>query len=165
MNETDRAYERALSFLERRERTESEVNRKLLESGFSERAAETALERLRDAGLLDDAGYAARYLEALITKGRGRLRIAAEMRRKGLKEELVRNTLEDGFSSETERTMAAEAARRVMAEVSAGTDPRKAAAKVSRRLVSLGFPYEVIGDAMEKLRAGIAITEQAEEGY
>ena len=160
MGEADRAYERALSFLEKRDRTEREVFQKLSGAGFSEEAAAAALQRLSGAGLVNDESYAERYLEALIAKGRGRLRIAAEMRRKGLKEELVRNTLEDGFPPETERTMAAEAAKRAMAEAPEGTDPRKAAAKVSRRLVSLGFSYEVIGDAMGKLRE-----EDGGEGY
>jgi len=152
MNEAERAYERALTFLEKRDRTEREVFDKLSGAGFSEEAAGAALKKLRDAGLVNDDDYAARYLDVLVLKGRGRLRISAEMRRKGLPEELVRNTMEDRFSAEDERGMAAEAARRMMDGIPEGTDPRKAAAKVNRRLVSLGFPYEVIGDAMRKLR-------------
>ena len=152
MNEAERAYERALTFLEKRDRTEREVSDKLSGAGFSEEAVESALERLRDAGLVNDADYAARYLDALVLKGRGRLRISAEMRRKGLPEELVRNTLDDRFSAEDERETAAEAARRMTAGLPEDTDPRKSAAKVSRRLVSLGFSYDVIGYAMRRLR-------------
>jgi len=154
MNEADRAYERALSFLENRDRTEREMLDKLKGAGFSEEDSLAALERLKDAGLVDDNSYAERYLAALIAKGHGRLRISAEMRRKGLKEELVRNTLEDGFSSEDEQAMAAAAARRCL-EGMQGEDrtlSRKAAAKVNRRLVSLGFSYAVIGSAMRDLR-------------
>ena len=160
MAEADRAYERALTFLERRDRTEREVLDKLRGSGFAEEAIASALERLREAGLIDDAGYARRYLEALIAKGRGRLRIAAEMRRKGLSDDLIRNTIEDGYTAEEERAIAAEAARRCIAEMpdEQGTASRKATAKVSRRLVSQGFSYEVIGSAMRRVRA-----EQDEE--
>jgi len=152
MNEAERAYDRALTFLEKRDRTEREVFDKLSGAGFSEEAAETAVGKLREAGLVDDADYAARYLDVLVLKGRGRLRISAEMRRKGLPEELVRNTLEDRLTAEDEHAMAAEAAKRMMDGIPVGEDPRKAAAKVNRRLVSLGFTYDVIGDAMRKLR-------------
>jgi len=152
MNEAERAYERALTFLEKRDRTEREVFLKLSAAGFSEDAAEKGIEKLRDAGLVNDADYAERYLEVLVLKGRGRLRISAEMRRKGLPEELVRNTLEDRLSAEDELVMAAEAAKHMMSGLTEDTDPRKAAAKVNRRLVSLGFSYGVIGEAMRRLR-------------
>jgi len=151
MSEADKAYERALRFLEKRDRTEREITDRLAGSGFSEDAVSDVLARLRDAGLVDDADYAARYMEALASKGRGRLRIAAEMRRKGLPDELVRNTLEDGGLEEDERERAAGAARRAMASIPEGTDPKKAAARVNRRLVTLGFSYDVIGEVMSEL--------------
>jgi len=152
MGEVDKAYERALWFLERRERTEREVYERLTKAGFSEDAALGVLERLKDAGLVDDEGYAVRYMEALATKGRGRLRIAQEMRRKGLTDELVRNTLEDGLLDEDERERAIDAARKAWAAVPDGMEPRKAVAKVNRRLVTLGFSYSIIGEAMDRLR-------------
>ena len=152
MEEADRAYDRALTFLEKCDRTEREVFVRLTGAGFSEDAVTAALEQLRDAGLVNDADYAARYLEALASKGRGRLRIAAEMRRKGLPEELVRETLEDGLSTEDERAMAKAAARRFRAEIPEGTNARKAERKVSGRLTSLGFTYEDIGIALRELR-------------
>jgi len=158
MSEAERAYERALTFLERRDRTEREVIKKLTDVGFSEDSIEKALEKLREAGLVNDADYAERYLESLKAKGRGRLRISAEMRRKGLPETLVRNTLEDGLTVDDEHEKAASAARKIMKEIPEGKDPRKAAAKINRRLVSLGFTYEVIGEAMRRLR-----TEEEEE--
>jgi len=152
MSESERAYERALSCLERRDMTEYELTRKLAEAGFSTEAAGAALDRLREAGLVNDIDYAARYLETLLAKGRGRLRITAEMRRKGLPEELVRNAVDDGYTAEVERRTAAEAAKRFFAEMPKETESRKAAAKVNRRLVSLGFSYDVIGSVMRDIR-------------
>ena len=148
MGEADRAYEKALCYLEKRDRTESEVSRKLIALGFSEDTIAGVVERLRGAGLVDDADYADRYLQALAAKGRGRLRIASEMRRKGLPDELVRNALEDGIDSIDERARALEAARKAWAGIPEETDARKAKAKVNRRLVSLGFSYSVIGDVI-----------------
>ena len=150
--EVDKAYERALWFLERRDRTEKEVSDKLSGLGFSEEVVSGTLDRLKEAGLVDDADYAVRYMEALTAKGRGRLRITSEMRRKGLPDELVRNTLDDGLLAEDERARAVEAARKAWAAVPEGTDQRKAAAKVNRKLVSLGFTYSTIGEAMAEIR-------------
>lgn len=157
--ETGKAYERALWFLERRDRTEKEVSDKLSGLGFSEEAVNGALSRLRDAGLVNDADYALRYLEALKAKGRGRLRISSEMRRKGLPDGLVRNTLDDGLDAEGEKARALAAARKARAGIPEGGDPRKAAAKVNRKLVSLGFAYSVIGEVMEEMRKEEDVSE------
>jgi SOS response regulatory protein OraA/RecX len=76
------------------------------------------------------------------------------MQRKGLQSELIRNTLEDKSSDADERTRALRAARREWAGVPEGADGRKAASKVSRKLVSLGYTYEVIGEVMSELMKG-----------
>ena len=158
--EINKAYERALLFLEKRDRTEKEVSDKLFSLGFSEEAVLDSIKRLENAGLINDEAYAGRYLDVLMAKGRGRLRIALEMRRKGLSDELVRNTLDDGLSDEDERVHALEAARRAQAAVAEGIDSRKALAKVNRKLISLGFAYSTIGDVMEQLRHGCADDEE-----
>jgi len=148
MGEADRAYEKALSFLERRDRTEREVFGKLSGAGFSDEAVTGTIDRLRENGLVNDADYAERYLNALIAKGRGRLRIAQDMRGKGLEQDLVRNTIEDGLTAEDELKMAEDAARRCLKGLSEEKDIRKKTAKVSRRLASLGFTWDVIGSAI-----------------
>ena len=163
MSELDKAYERALTFLEKRDRTEKEVYDRLVKAGFSGGTALAAVDRLRGAGLVDDETYAARYLQALAAKGRGRLRIAEEMRRKGLPDGLVRNAVEDGLSPEDERERAAAAARRAWEAVPEGTDGRKAFARVNRRLVTLGFSYDVIGRVMNDIRAGADVNIDLEE--
>ena len=152
MDEAGRAYERALSFLEKRDRTERELYGKLSGAGFSEEAVSGTLDRLRENGLINDESYAERYLQALMAKGRGRLRIAQDMRMKGLAEELVRNTIEDGLSAEDELKMAKDAARRCLKGLNEEKDLRKKTAKVSRRLASLGFTWDVIGSAMRSVR-------------
>jgi len=163
MGEEDRAYEKALKYLEKRERTEREVYDKLTGAGFSEKASAQALERLRDAGYVNDQSYASRYMEALAKKGRGRLRITAEMRRKGLNSEMIRNTLEDEALASDETERAKEAARRALATIPEGMDERKAMAKVNRRLVTLGYTYSTIGEAMNSLRSSEEDEEIEEE--
>jgi len=152
MGETDRAYELALKYLEKRERTEKEVYDKLTGAGYSEASAKQVLGRLREAGYVNDQSYAERYMESLAKKGRGRLRITAEMRRKGLEGDLIRNTLEDGELASDELERAKEMARQALKAIPEGTDKRKALAKVNRRLVTLGYTYSTIGEAMSAMR-------------
>ena len=151
MGEADKAYERALRFLEKRDRTEKEVTDKLTDAGFSETAVTKTVNRLREDGYVNDEAYAVRYLDALENKGRGRIRIASEMRRKGLGEDLVRNTLEDNVSSADEKERAREAAKRAFGQIADKTDMRKVKAKVNRRLVTLGYSYNVIGEVINQL--------------
>ena len=163
MGEADKAYDRALNYLEKRDRTEKEVGEKLAGVGFSESAIALTLTRLREAGYVNDRDYAIRYMEALARKGRGRLRISAEMRQKGLPEELVKNTLEDEGLASGERERAKEEARKAWGSIPDKTDRRKAMAKVNRRLVSLGYSYDVIGEAVYALKDTEDDDEEKEE--
>ena len=163
--ETGKAFEKALTFLERRSRTESEVRERLGRAGFKEDVIAETLDRLRDAGLVDDEDYAERYLETLKAKGRGQRRIADEMRRKGLPEDIVRNRVEQDITREDEMTAASEIAERMLEQLGgrpscSAEEPaddwetmQKKMQKINRKLVSLGYPYEIVGDVMSKLRS------------
>ena len=152
MGEADRAYGFALNYLEKRDRTEKEVIDKLTKIGFSESLILQTLSRLKEAGLVNDQDYAIRYMESLARKGRGRLRIMSEMRRKGLGEELVKNTLEDEALASDEHERAKREAKKAWDAISDKTDVRKALAKVNRKLVMLGYSYDVIGEVISGLR-------------
>lgn len=163
-DEAGRAYEKSLTFLERRSRTESEVSERLSRAGFSEEVIMETLERLRSAGLVDDKDYAERYMEALHAKGRGQRRIADEMRLKGLPDDIIRSCIDEGITREGEIAAASEIAVRLFEQLGVREPDRdgmetdewdimqKKMQKINRKLVSLGYPYSVIGEVMTKLR-------------
>jgi len=155
--EYEKALDKAFGFLERRDRTEHEVCEKLKAAGFSEETTDAVLRKLEDLGYIDDRAYAERYLESLVRKGRGSLRITAEMRKKGLPEDICRNAIEDSYGRQSEVETALAVAERTIGEIPRElweTDRRKAYGKISRRLVGYGFPYEIIGETMERVRRG-----------
>jgi regulatory protein len=166
-SETERAFEKALTFLERSARTEAEIRERLRRTGFAEDVAEQTLDRLRDAGLVDDADYAERYLEVLTAKGRGSRRISDEMRRKGLPDDVVKARIDEDVSRESETAAAFAIAERLfeklggpaaaVAETEDGKREimQKILQKVDRKLVSLGYPYSVVGEVMTKLRSSL----------
>jgi len=57
------ALGRALAYLSHRSRTRAEIERKLAERGAAPDSIARVLDRLDALGLLDDAGYAARFVE------------------------------------------------------------------------------------------------------
>jgi regulatory protein len=65
------AYLKALDLLARRDHSRGELKRKLSRRGFAEEELEDTLERLTSQGLLDDARFAAAWVESSLRNGRG----------------------------------------------------------------------------------------------
>src|SRR5260221_2135640 len=92
--EAPSAYQRAITRLARRDHSESELRRALLERGHEGQEVETALRRLRAEGYLDDGGFAERYARSrLAGHGLGRLRVRQGLRQRGVE----RGTAEAGL--------------------------------------------------------------------
>ena len=72
--------------LARREHSAFEIRRKLKQKGFTESDAEQAVQRLQQEGLLSDSRYAESYINMRRDKGYGPLRIALELRERGVAE-------------------------------------------------------------------------------
>ncbi len=96
------ALEQAVRILELRDKSRSEITKKLLESGFSQEAADAACEKLSTAGYLNDRRYAENTLERL-GKKYGALRLKQELRQRGIApqliEELMAQTDKEGMLS------------------------------------------------------------------
>lgn len=91
--EIKKAKEKALSLLSYKEYTQSELTQRLRKH-VDEAAAEAAVARMQELGLLNDRDYAERYLRELADrKGYGKLRIKQEMRRKGIASDLIEELL------------------------------------------------------------------------
>jgi regulatory protein len=84
---------KALELLARREHTRLELRQKLLQRGFPADHIEPALERLVEERLLDEARFAELYASARADKGYGPLRVARELRERGVAEDVVAATL------------------------------------------------------------------------
>jgi regulatory protein len=155
LTETDNAFEKGLTFLERRDRTVAEVRERLAKLRFEKDVADAAIAKLEELGYLNDAVFARRYLRMLIGKGHGRLRVVQEMRNKGFAGELARQTIDELYSDEAEEEAARAVADRRRREIPAALweqEPQKAEEKVIRRLVSRGFPYAVVRKVTEGMR-------------
>ena len=86
----------AVALLARRDFTSRELSERLIEQGFGEAMAVSVVTELLRQGVLDDGRYAQNYVAYHAGRGQGPVRIAAELRRRGLAPELVEAALAGG---------------------------------------------------------------------
>ena len=80
---------KAIELLARREHSRLELRQKLAQRGFPAEHLEPVLNRLVEDGLLNERRYAEMYACSRADKGYGPLRIASELRERGIPQEQV----------------------------------------------------------------------------
>jgi regulatory protein len=146
------AFERALEALAHRERTCAELAAWLGERGFERADVEAALERLIEAGALDDERFAARFAEdKRELRGWGPERIRAALAGRGLDPATIDAAVEgDGQDSQLQRAL-----ELLDGRSEAPVDERsraRALAFLARRGYASELAYEAVREH-ERLRA------------
>lgn len=91
-----KAFEVALWYLSRSERTKKELNDKLLRRDFFEEQINEALGKLEKLGFIDDFRYARNFISnSFRGKAKGRRRIVFELKRKGVGEDDIARAIEE----------------------------------------------------------------------
>ncbi|HEY6823974.1 MAG TPA: regulatory protein RecX [Steroidobacteraceae bacterium] len=85
-----------MALLARRDFLCRELTERLTRKGFAESAAASAVAGLVHEGVLDEARCAQNYVAYHAGRGQGPIRIAAELRRRGLGNELIEAALAGG---------------------------------------------------------------------
>ena len=83
-----RATLRAMHILERTDKTEAQLRRKLEESEYPKEAVESAIAYVTSYGYLDDRRYAEHYIEWK-KQGKGKARLKMELVQKGISREII----------------------------------------------------------------------------
>lgn len=155
----EQAYERALRLLAYRARSEAEVRRSLLRQKAPEEVVGQVVERLKRAGLLDDAAFARLWVEDRAAfRPRGRRALRSELRSKGLSPAAI-----DAALSEVDDAQAADAAaRKRVARLTnlAEADFRR---RLGDFLARRGFDYEIISEVVEKMWREVSETKAESE--
>jgi regulatory protein len=167
----------AARFLEVRPRSIDEVRRRLRDAGYREELVQSAIDRLVDLGILDDAAFARAWVESRDrARPRGARALRDELRRKGVPGADVEAALaareaaaQGGDAGEaahaadedrraSSRTSDEEAAARLIARRGASVlrepDPRKRRAKACALLARNGFDPEVCATVAAAWLAG-----------
>jgi regulatory protein len=146
------AYSDALRLLAGRDLSVAECRARLLDRQHAPAEADAALTRLLDEGALSDERVARAYARTAVTvKGRGRLRIASELHRKGIAREVVSAALADVFGDVDERSLVS---RAIQKKLRGGPRPSDTAgyARLYQYLMRQGFSPAVVSAELDRLR-------------
>ena len=141
------AYARALRLLSLRARSETEIRRRLHQHAAGPAGVDVVAARLRQAGLIDDQAFAGGWVENRgAFRPRSRRALQAELRRKGVAEEVVRQAVAKVDEAEAAYQAATRQARR-LAGLPLADFRRRLTAFLARR----GFDYETIEVVVERV--------------
>ena len=148
--------EKALRLLENSPHSVSGLKRKLFNAGkFTAQDIKTVIDDLLKARLLDDAQFAANYIDYLKTTGIGRFKAVFKLKNKGVPQHIIQEAMEKYWGTEEgDDERAAEAAKIKWRSLKTKKDwPEiKKLQAVARFLAGRGFPMDVIRRVLERLK-------------
>ena len=150
------AYLRALRLLAIRDHGIAELKGKLKAKGFSALAIDAAINRLSDQGLLDDAKFAARWVESALANGRGYgARLLLDLQRKGISRETAHKAVDEAASE----NLAVQVLDSIVAKRFAAFHPGQATLKERQRVYNFlqrrGFSLSTIISYFRDTNTGV----------
>lgn len=137
----EKAFQKALALLSHRPRSEAEIHQKLDQAGFDAETIQSVLERLRQAGLVEDRSFAQGWIESRSTfRPRSRSYLAFELRRKGVDDEIIKSTLAQAAEDDQLALQAAQHYARRLTHLDWAEFEKKLSAFLGRR----GFSFSII---------------------
>lgn len=137
----EKAFQKALTLVSYRPRSEAEIHQKLTDAGFDPGTIRAALERLREAGLVQDQSFAESWIENRSTfRPRSRSYLAFELRRKGVNDETIQTALAQAADDDQLALQAAQKYARRLEHLEWAEFQKKLSAFLGRR----GFSYSTI---------------------
>ena len=152
-DERESAYQQALGLLNYRARSAAEIRQKLERHDYRPETLDHVLERLKNAGLVNDAGFARSWVENRTEfRPRSRRALAYELRRRGVDEQTITESL-----TSVDEAAAAEQAAIKKARQLQSLEWKDFRVKMFSYLAQRGFDYEtssqVITRAWETIHA------------
>ena len=149
-DELETAYLRAINFLSYRPRSSAEIRRNLRKYEVPELCIEPTVERLAENGFVNDKDFAQTWVENRNTfRPRGARALRAELRQKGISDEVIQSTLDEMVNEEELVYLAGTKQARKLAKRNLDWQDfrKKLAAFLARR----GFSYGVISPILLQL--------------
>ena len=140
----------ALRLLDARSRSEAELRSRLASRGVPEDVSEELMERFREVGLLDDAAFADALTQTRVQVDRhGVTRIRAELRRRGVDEDVAAEAL--SRVGQEEQLEAARAFAQRRARTLVGLDSQVARRRLVGALGRRGFRGSVVSSILDEV--------------
>jgi len=156
----EEAYQKALGLIGRRPRAERELRLRFGRSRLPSAIQDAVIDRLRDAGLVDDAGFAEAWVENRSAfRPRSARMLRYELRQRGVPRPAIEAALE-GFDEDAAAVDAAEKASHRFSQLSEMDFKRRMSQYLARR----GFDHATTSPVVERLWRETAETRQESEG-
>ncbi|HNY83566.1 MAG TPA: regulatory protein RecX [Anaerolineaceae bacterium] len=148
-DEVENACARVMRLLSHRARSRQELERYLQKHGYETAVREAVFVRLTDEGYLDDARFASEWLDNRATfRPRSHAQIRAELRQKGIAEDVIEETLASSPLSDAE--LALQAARKAYRRFEK-LDWQTFRVKMGNVLMRRGFGYSTAAEAVKQV--------------
>lgn len=153
---TLRTYDRAVMMLAARGRSAKDLERQLVRKGEPIELARLAVERLANAGFVDDASYARSFVRSKSSVGGlARRRLQQELGRKGVERTVADGAIAEVFAEEEiDEVSAATTLAMKRGRTLAGADPTAARRRLYSFLARRGYSPSVIATAIAKASVG-----------
>lgn len=142
----------ALKFLEHRERSSWETKKHLETKGFASEEIEETIKYLQDFHYLDDSRYCEAYIPYSLKKGKATYRIKNELRDKGVKDEIIEESISLFITNSSELENALCEAKKIISKAKEPVVDEKLKGKIGRRLAYLGYGSSTIYDVLGKIK-------------
>jgi regulatory protein len=143
----EKAQQRALNLIAFRPRSVREVQQRLKKAGADDETIDHVVERLRNAGLLDDEAFSKAWVESrLRASPRSKRMIAWELRQKGVSG----GEIEAALDEVNDEDAAYRAARKRLPRL-LSLEPIERKRKLHEYLARNGFDYETIQSVVERV--------------
>ncbi len=150
---SEQARETALRILTAAPKSRGELERSLARKGYPEQVVSGLVDRFDEVGLVDDSAYAELIVRTRhAERGLARRAIAAELRRRGIEDDVASDALEQ-IEPDDERAAAAELARKHVARTR-GQDREK---RVRRAVAALARKGHSPSVAFAAVRGALAV--------
>ena len=137
----------ALRMLERQPRTRAELERALASRGVPADAATAVLDRFTEVGLINDEAFATAWVESRhSSRGLGRRALSAELRRRGVADDLAKDAVADVSDDDEESAARALVRRRLrsMTGLTRETKVRRLTGLLARKGFGGGLARRVV---------------------
>ncbi len=148
----ERAFQRALRFLQSRPRSTHELRQRLRRAEYPTATIDAVVHRLTTLGLLDDAEFARLWIEKRQShRPRSAALLRAELLQKGLDRELVDMALEAAHDPADDTAQAYAAAQAVLARYATAPDWQTFERRMGSYLQRRGFRFDTIHPVVRDL--------------
>ena len=153
------ATDAAARKLSTRSMATAELRDHLLKKGYPAREVEEVIRAFQEDGYLDDQRFCREYFGYAFRKNKGKRRVFAELRQKGLSEDDIQFAYEDYLEEEgdsvDEMARARAEAQKILRVAGVEEDqpvPEKIQGRIARKLSGYGYSSHVIYEILGELR-------------